>query len=78
LRQVGGFLRVFQFPHLTAPVGFEFLDDHYQYYHNSSYRTRWDTRDNVCLDLQDCRYLIYTFHVCDDSESLSDNGIYQK
>jgi hypothetical protein len=51
-------------------VGFEFLYDHYQYYHNSSYRIRWDTRDNVCLDLQDCRYLIYTFHVYDDSDSL--------
>ena len=35
-------------------VGFEFLDDHYQYYHSSSYMTLYDTSDNVCLD----RYLI--------------------
>jgi len=25
------------------------------YFHNSSYRTRYDTRDNICLDLHSCR-----------------------
>jgi hypothetical protein len=49
-------------------VGFEFLDDHYQYYHSSSYDSL-DTSDNVCLD----RYLIYTFYVYDNNNSLSDH-----
>ena len=39
-------------------VSSEGLDRHYHKYPISSYRTRWDIRDNVCLDLQNCRYSI--------------------
>ena len=31
------------------------------YFHNSSYRTRCDTRDTICRDLHYCRYYIYIY-----------------
>ena len=35
------------------------LHRHYHKYPSSSYRTRWDISDNVCLNLQNCCYSIY-------------------
>jgi hypothetical protein len=46
-------------------VNSEGLDRHYQKY-PSSYWTRWDIGDNVCLDLQNCHYSI--FIVCKDQK----------
>jgi len=41
-------------------VSSEDLDRHYHKYPSWSYRTRWDIIDNVCLDIQNCLYSIYT------------------
>ena len=40
-------------------VSFEGLDIHYHKYSSSSYLTRWDISNNVCLYLQNCRYSIF-------------------
>jgi hypothetical protein len=37
----------------------EGLGSHYHKYPSSSYMTRWDISDNVCLDLQNCCYPIF-------------------
>ena len=37
----------------------EGLDRHYHKYPSWSYRTGWDINNNVCLDLQNCRYSMY-------------------
>jgi ribosomal protein L20 len=37
----------------------EVLDRHYHKYSSSSYRTHWNIRDNVCLDLQNCCYSLF-------------------
>ena len=44
-------------------VSFEGLDKHFDKYHSSSYRTRCDTSDNACLDLQNSRYPILIEHI---------------
>ena len=41
-------------------VSSEGLDRHYHKYSSSSCWTRWDINHNVCLDLQNCCYSIYT------------------
>jgi hypothetical protein len=46
--------------HKNNNVSSEGLDRHYHKYHRSSNSTHWDISDNVCLDLQNCRYSIYT------------------
>ena len=43
-------------------VSSEDLDRHYHKNHRSSYRTRWDISNNVCLDLQYCSYSIFHHH----------------
>ena len=40
----------------------EGLNRHYHKYSSSSYQTRWDISDNVCLNLQHCCYSIYHLH----------------
>ena len=42
-------------------ASFEDLDMHYLYNHSSPCWTCCDTSDNVCLDLKNCRYSIFTY-----------------
>ena len=50
--------------HKNSNVSSEGLDRHYHKYHSLSYQTPWDISDNVCLDLQNCRYSIYKNYYC--------------
>jgi hypothetical protein len=43
-------------------ISSEGLDRHYHKYHSSSYGTRWDISNNVCLDLQKLP-LFYIYHL---------------
>ena len=48
----------YDFTDKTMTSALEISAYNYHYYHNSSYQTRYDTSDNVCLDLQNCCYSI--------------------